>query len=124
MSYVGNVMIDWCLRGVAAPTPPANWIALITDKGEVVGGGYARVNISGQFSAPGVDDITSNLSRIDFPTPTSAWGTVTGVAIFDAETGGNQLLGGPLDTPLNIPASTPVYWNAGTLKLCVGVRQV
>ena len=123
MSFLGNIMINYALRGVTPPAPPANFLALLTENGEVVGDGYARVNISGNFAAPDANDTTSNLSRIDFPLPLSPWGTVTSVAIFDALEGGNTLLGGPLATPINIPAQTAVFWNAGTLQLEITVRQ-
>ena len=123
MSYLGNIIINYALRGVATPRPPANWLALLTEAGEVVGSGYSRVNVSGGFAAPDSNDTTYNLSRIDFPTPTAPWGTIVSVAIFDAETGGNVILGGPLASALNIPAQTAIYWNAGTLQLEVTVRQ-
>jgi hypothetical protein len=123
MSYLGAILVNYALRQTATPSPPDNYLALLTSAGEVVGDGYGRVNVNGVFSAPDALDTTTNISRIDFPTPLSPWGQVTNVAIYDAATGGNLLLGGPLATPINVPASTPVYWNAGTLRLEIVVKQ-
>lgn len=123
MSYLGNIMINYALRGSMPPAAPDNWLALMTENGEVSGGGYARVNVSSLFEAPSAEDVTSNLSRIDFPVPTSPWGMVTGAAVYDAAEGGNQLIGGDLATAVNVPASTPVYWNAGQLQLSITVEQ-
>lgn len=123
MSYLGNIVINYALRGTVPSAPPSNFLALITESGEVVGNGYARVDVSGGFAAPDENDTTYNLSRIDFPTPTAPWGTVTSVVIYDAQEGGNIILGGPLAVPLNIPAQTALYWNAGTMQLEITVKQ-
>lgn len=68
---------------------------------ELSGGGYARVaGCSGNAFWPEyVNDTPGyNLAAITFPQATANWGYVSGVVVFDASTGGNALLCGPLTT--------------------------
>jgi len=63
---------------------------------EVSGGAYARQAIaSSGWSAISTGSGTvrqiSNSGAVTFPTPTANWGTVVGVGIFDASSGGNLL---------------------------------
>lgn len=62
---------------------------------EVSGGSYARQSIASSawssISTVGTSSQISNSNVITFPTPTANWGTVIGVGIFDASSGGNLL---------------------------------
>lgn len=126
--FLENKLLDWLLRGqaigitgasAAAGTGPTTvWIGLVTananDVGgftEVTGGSYARVAVASSLAnwagtqgaattvaSTGTTGTTSNNAAITFPAPTANWGVVTGVAIFDAVTGGNLLLYSALTT--------------------------
>lgn len=103
----------------AAGTGPSTvYIALYTanpsDTGggtEVSGGAYARVAITSSLAnwagtqaaasttaSSGTSGTTSNNNAITFPAPTANWGSVTGIAVYDASSGGNELFWGPLTT--------------------------
>lgn len=97
----------------AGSGPTTLYIGLFTANPSDVGGGtevtgnaYARVGVASGLSAwdntqqasssavsSGTTGTTRNQAVITFPTPTpSGWGTVTGVGIFDAASGGNLLM--------------------------------
>lgn len=111
--YLENKIIDWLFRGQAFTPPATLHFALLTtntdDDGsplvEVSGGSYARVgvaaslaNFAGTQSAgsttasTGASGTTSNNGVITFPAPTANWGSITGMAIYDAASGGNMLI--------------------------------
>lgn len=86
---------------------------------EVSGGSYARQAIS--FSDPATDDdgttSMSNAAGIEFPTASSAWGTVVSWGIFDARTSGNLLWYGTLTTQKTLTANDTILVHAGDLIL-------
>lgn len=80
------------LNGVAF-TPQGMYLALMLDAvNEVSGGGYTRLDLAAKMSITG-DTMSLNIP-ISFPTATSAWGTISRLAIFDASTGGNKYFDG------------------------------
>lgn len=116
--YLENKLIDFLLRAQSFTPPATVYVALFTanptDTGggtEVTGGSYARVAVTSSLAnwagtqsagstvaSSGTGGTTSNNSSITFPTPTANWGTVTGMALFDASTSGNMLLFSALTT--------------------------
>lgn len=122
-NYLSNNILDW-LKGGTAFTPPATtYFALMTTMPtasgggvEVSGGSYARVgytNSAGNWPASSGGSKT-NANVINFGTATANWGTVVGIAEYDAATSGNLLTfaiftGGPITilngTPFSIPAT-------------------
>jgi hypothetical protein len=79
---------------------------------EVTGGSYARVaftnNTTNWPNASGTNPSTkSNGVAITFPAPTANWGTVVGLAVYDAATVGNELAWAPLTTALTINNGNP-----------------
>ena len=78
---------------------------------EVSGGGYQRVAVAvdeGQFTDQvNGDGRSRNRNPILFGYPTSSWGRVTHWAVFDAGTGGNMLLHGPLQIAQKLDANDP-----------------
>ena len=130
--FLENKVIDWLLRAqaigitgatAAAGTGPANvYIGLFTanpsDTGggtEVAGGSYARQTVVSALTAwagtqsaastvasSGTIGTTSNNNAITFAAPTAAWGTVTGIGIYDATSAGNLLFWAPLTTSKTI----------------------
>jgi hypothetical protein len=121
-NYLENRLLDWVFRGGSSyDSPSVLYFALFTtpptDAGggvECSGGGYARAEVeasSSSFSGtqgPGTTDPSYGTSgtiynnvHITFPSPTAGWGTVTAMGVFDAATGGNLLVYGPL-TPSKV----------------------
>jgi hypothetical protein len=115
--YLENKLVDHLFRGTSFSAPSNLYAALFTvsptDTGggtECTGGEYARVTVacsttnwSGTQGAgttaasSGTSGTVSNKIAITFPSPdTAGWGTVVAVGLFDAATGGNMLLWGPV----------------------------
>lgn len=103
----------------AAGTGPTNlYIGLFTVTPTAAGGGtevttvssgYARATIVSSLAnwagtqgagttvaSTGTSGQTSNNSAIPYGPPTAAWGTILGIGVFDALTGGNLLYYSPL----------------------------
>lgn len=126
--FAENKIIDWLFRAqaigitgatAAAGTGPATlYIGLLTATPtdstggtEVTGGSYARVAVTSSLAnwagtqaaasttaSTGTSGTTSNNAAITFPAPTANWGTITGVGIYDAVSGGNLLIYSALTT--------------------------
>ena len=97
------------------------WLALFTavpgedgTGAEVSGGGYARQRVSFGTASGGA---MKNSQAIEFPTATADWGTATGWALFDAQTGGNMWWAGAVDVPKALHAGDIYRVNAGGLSL-------
>jgi len=124
--YLENKLVDHILRATPYTAPASLWVALFTtsttDAGggtEVAGGAYARVqcgpsltawkgthgNTSGASSGTG--GVSQNAAAISFPTPTADWGSIGWYAIFDASSGGNMLIQGPLQAPKTVNLGDP-----------------
>ena len=115
-SYTDNKLIDHLLGANTFAKPSAKYVALYV--GDPTAGGtevsttgsaYARQ--SSTFTI--LSNVASNTADLQWPTATSAWGTITHAAIYDAATGGNMLVTAPLNATktigsgdiLRIPAS-------------------
>jgi hypothetical protein len=135
-----NGIIDWFLRGQAAPTLPGSWhIALFTgapgEAGggtEVLAGGYARQAVARSLAAwsgtqaaastvasTGTGGRSSNNAAITFGAASADWGTVTHVAWMDASTGGNAWIVRALTTPRTVLNGDQVVFNPDTLALTI-----
>lgn len=133
-NYMENKAIDYFFRGQAFPTISTLYFALFTtsptDVGggtEVSGGSYARVAVTasmGNFAgtqgagtttvSTGSSGTTTNNVDILFPSPTANWGTVLAMAVFDAATGGNMLVWGPISPAKTINSGDmPPKFSAG-----------
>ena len=133
-NYAENKLIDLLFRGQAF-TPPstlyfAAFTALPSDTGggtECSGGSYARVAVSASLDnfagtqgaatttvSSGSSGTTSNNIDIQFPSPTASWGTVVGMAVFDAASGGNMLMYGPISPAKTVNSGDlPPKWSIG-----------
>lgn len=121
-NYLENKLIDQLVRGTAYSFPSQTYAALMTSPPsdqspgtEVSGGSYARVAVPSTLDewagtqgagstavSTGTSGTTSNNKAITYPAPTSNWGTVTHVALFDSQSGGNMLIWGALTMPKTI----------------------
>lgn len=127
-NYLENKLIDHVLRQQTY-TPPTNvYFALYTtaptDAGggvEVATGGYARALLACSLAnwagtqatlsttaSSGTTGQTSNNVTVTFAVPSSSWGTVTHIGIFDALSGGNLLFWGALTASKLIQAGDAV----------------
>lgn len=95
---------------------------------EVSGANYGRATVVSSLAnwagtqgagttvaSSGTGGTTSNNNAITFATPSATWGTVTGVGVFDAVTGGNLLFYSDLTASKTINASDSVSFPAGSL---------
>lgn len=129
--YMENILVDVLFRGQVLTLPASLYVGLFQSAGsdvapgtEVNGGGYARVAVPRTLAAwagtqaagstalsSGSGGQTSNNTDILFPLPTAAWGTVTHFGIFDAASGGNMLIHGPLSASkiINAGDNAPLF---------------
>jgi hypothetical protein len=114
--YLRNALVNHTLRHVAFTSPTAWFIALFnvtpTSAGggtEVTGGGYARLPVVFTVPAGGA---TSNNAPLNFSTPSTDWGDVTGAAVFDASTAGNMLYFGDLGTLRTVYTGDDIFFPA------------
>lgn len=126
--FLENKIIDWLFRAQAigitgasagaGSGPTTLYVGLLTATPtdstagtEVTGGSYARVAVTSSLAnwagtqaaasttaSSGTSGTTSNNAAITFPAPTANWGTITGLGIYDASTGGNLLIYSALTT--------------------------
>ena len=122
----------------AGTGPTALYIGLYTANPTDVAGGtectgnaYGRVTVTSALTAwdntqaasssavsSGTGGTTRNQAVITFPTPTpSGWGTVTGVGIFDATSGGSLLIWSTLSASKVINALDVVTFPANSLTV-------
>ncbi|AEG59371.1 phage tail fiber protein [Desulforamulus ruminis] len=102
-NYLENALINCTLRGIPYTPPSVIYAALFisdptdADTGtEVSGGGYTRKPVT--FDTPDNGAAVNN-ADLAFPVATGNWGTVTHIGLYDAETDGNLLFYGDLNTP-------------------------
>lgn len=85
--------------------------------------GYARkaVAVPAGWAVPvtegGQGYLTDNTAAIVFATPTATWGTVSYFALWDAVSGGNALLFGPLGASKVINSGDTVQFDIGQLDV-------
>lgn len=126
-SFSQNQIIDALFRGQPLGAPGTYYVALVTVNGdataagtEVVSGGYARSAITTSLAewagtqgagttaaSSGTSGETSNNALIGFPAPTANWGTVVGVELWDAPTGGNRWAFGALPSSVVVNSGAP-----------------
>ena len=126
-TYLEHAALNHFFRGEAQPAPSTLYLALYisdpTDDDigtEITGGGYERVPVT--FSEPvqvgGRGQITNNI-RVDYPTATENWATVSHWGVRDAKTGGNLLTYSPVPTPKLIEQGDEAKFNAGALTIAL-----
>ena len=121
--FLEQALVNHVLRSTPMPSPSQVYLALFTsdptDAGtgtEVgsTGTGYERQAIT--FTVP-VDGTTGNDSLVSFPVATTAWGTITHLAIYDSLIGGNMLLHGPVTPTHTVNASARIEVPAGAIQI-------
>jgi hypothetical protein len=123
MSFTNDLetrVLQWALTN-GSPTRPTAWyVGLFTaapgETGggtEVSGGSYVRVAVT--FTVSG--NLATNSAAVEWPTATATWGTITDVAVFDADTGGNMLVYASLTSSKTIASGDVLRIPAGDLDV-------
>jgi hypothetical protein len=124
--YLEQQVLGHLLRSATWTKPFAIYLALLTalptDQGglvEVAAADYARMAV-GPDDAVWIlrdpDQAHINAATLLFSEPVNDWGTLTGVALFDAATGGNLLVWSALAAPKVVSAGGPaVMFQPGAL---------
>lgn len=83
--------------------------------------GYTRAEAApakwGTAQVTGTAMTISNTDAITFPTATESWGSVVGVGIFNAATGGELIWLGPLTSSKTVAAQDTFQFGIGALSL-------
>lgn len=137
-TYEARRLINHQLRAATMSKRSNNYVALFTEDPTDAGSttnevpasnGYARVAIAlsdALWTAPatsGSVEQSTNAANVTFGTPTGDWASgalISWWAIFDASTGGNMIMSGPIGTPRAVLATdnAPVF-GPGSLVLNV-----
>lgn len=96
-TYLKNKLLDHA-AGVTEYTMPTDiYLAAFVGDPETISGaevdantttGYGRQAVTMDSAASGSQ---ANTAAVEFPVANASWGTITHLAIFDAESGGNRL---------------------------------
>lgn len=122
-NFLEDKVLNHVLRNVAYTQPTTVFLGLFTDApGETGGGtevpttdtGYARQ--AATFGAPANGTITTS-ANIEFPIATTAWGTITHVALFDQSAAGNMLIYGALTVSKVVGAGDQFRITTGNLTI-------
>jgi hypothetical protein len=117
-TYLANKLLDHVLRGTVY-TPPTNvYVALhevdptaAGSGAEITGGSYARQVSTWDVAA---SEITQNTAGLIFPSMPASAG-VAYASIWDASSGGNMLIFGPLDASVPVTAGDAFLFAAADL---------
>lgn len=123
MSFTNDLetrVLQWALTNESPTRPTAWYVGLFTaapgETGggtEVSGGSYVRKAVT--FTVSG--NTASNNAAIEWPTATGSWGTITHVAIFDADTAGNMLVYASLTSSKTISTGDVLRIPSGDLDV-------
>ena len=130
--YVENQILNCYLNQADITAPTAIHLGLFTanptesDEGssggtEVSGNGYARVDVTTKFdTASGAGgSLSSNADITGFTASGGNWGTVTGVGIFTAASGGELLFWTALDSNATVNDGDSYQISSGNLTVTV-----
>ena len=120
--YLEDALLNHVLRNTAYVSPITIYVALFTtlpsDDGtggvEVSGGSYARQTVT--FAAPSGGQV-ANSGAVTFPVATAGWGTVVGMGLYDAVTGGNLLYYGALATSKTVGSGDQIAFASSALTV-------
>lgn len=114
------------MTGKTAWAKPSIWIALYTtvpaETGsgtEVTGGGYARIATTASDWTTATNGQIANAVNFEWSIASANWGTVAGIALVDAATGGNVIMRGPAVSSKLIESGDTFRILAGSLILAM-----
>lgn len=119
-------ILDWIAIGTA-PTGTDRYLALAVTRPtmggsftEVSGASYARVNLSGEFTAVTLGArVLANDSVITFPTAGGAWTAARYWVVMTASSGGDVLACGEIYPAVTLAASGVISFDVGEIVLRV-----
>lgn len=122
-NYLENKVRDHVLRNIAYTSPATVYAALFstaTDETgggtEATGGSYGRQAVA--FAAGGAAGAAESSADVTFTNmPADTW---THLALFDASSGGNMLLHGPLTAPKTTASGDDLVILAGDIDAAFG----
>ena len=122
--FLRDKLINHCFRGQTFPAPQVLYVGLFVEDPnsagtmqEVSAADYRRIPIMGKLDPP-INGSTRNSDVIVFSAGTLfPWGTVRSAAIWDTPTGGNMLIGAPLEQIRTIAQGDPVRYDVGQLVI-------
>jgi hypothetical protein len=129
-NYLENKVLDHVLRVASYTQPSGLWLALfnntstntaanleagtLTDETSTSGTAYVRKTVA-FASASGGSSATN--ATVTFDAATANWGTITHVAVMDAETSGNVLFWGAVTTSKTIETGDTFQVTSGNLTI-------
>jgi hypothetical protein len=129
-NYLENKVLDHVLTATAYSQPSTRYLALfnntsgsaaanleagtLTDETSTSGTAYVRKAVT--FAAASGGSSATN-ATVTFDTATANWGTITHVAIMDAETSGNVLFYGAVTTSKTIETGDTFQVSSGNLTV-------
>jgi len=129
-NYLENKVLDHVLTATGYTAPTTRYLALFTntsgsaaanleagtlsDEVTTSGSAYGRKTIT--FAAASGGSSASN-ATVTFDTATANWGTITHVAVMDAETSGNVLFYGAVTTSKTIETGDTFQVSSGNLTI-------
>jgi hypothetical protein len=129
-NYLENKVLDHVLRVTSYSQPSGLWLALfnntstataanleagtLTDETSTSGTGYGRKTVA--FAAASGGSSATN-ATVTFDAATANWGTITHVAVMDAETSGNVLFWGAVTTSKTIETGDTFQVTSGNLTI-------
>ena len=122
--YTAEQVVDWMSQGTVE-TPPSNlYITLFDSGGNEVDDDFPNMRLETEPADWDVVDTSfENNTNLDFGEAADDVNDIVDVALFDAETGGNEIARYPVeDTPKDIAAGTNAIYLIGELSFDVRDR--
>jgi len=119
-SYTDNALLGHLLGSTTYTKPSALYVALFVGDPasggtEISTSGTAYTRLSAAFTIS--SNVATNTSTLQWTAATSSWGTITHIAIYDASTGGNQLVTAALTTSKTINTGDVLQVSASQLSV-------
>lgn len=122
-NYLENKILNHIANKEVYTAPDKCYMALLTSSStdeaigeEVVASDYSRKPIVFETST---DGILTNATDVVFEIATESWGTLTSVAIYDAETDGNPLFYTDLAVPQEVLQDNQIIFKTGKLTIAL-----
>lgn len=117
-TYLANKLLDHILQVASYGQPTVSVALSTTDPASVLtepsGNNYARVTLSGKYSAASAKS-SGNTGVITFPQASGSWGTITHFAIVDGSS--NVLWSDALSVAKAVSTNDTLSFNAANLTL-------
>jgi len=122
-AYLAGEIVDWMSQGTQLDTPPSSvWVTIFDDTDTERDGSFtgarAEVDTTSGWTKVGTD--FENAAEINLGEASQTVQNITDVALYDAETGGNQLARYTInEAPFNVSDGSQLTFQAGELSFDV-----